>query len=45
MWLGPDRLTYKTTSSGGGAQSLTTITGYNTGVTITAPPAGKILKR
>lgn len=43
-WLGADRLTYKQTSGGGGSQTQVTVTGYNTGVTIAAPPANKILK-
>lgn len=43
-WLGADRLSYKQTSSIGGSQSQVTITGYNTGVTIAAPAANKILK-
>lgn len=44
-WLGADRLSYKQTSISGDSQSQTTITGYNTGVTITAPPANKILNK
>jgi hypothetical protein len=43
-WLGADRLTYKQTTAGAGSQTQTTITGYNTGVTITVPPASKVLK-
>ncbi len=44
-WLGADRLTYKQTSSGGGSQTQVTITGYNTGVAITAPPASKVIAK
>jgi hypothetical protein len=44
-WLGADRLTYKQTSGSGGSQTQVTITGYNTGVTIAAPPVGKVLEK
>lgn len=43
-WLGADRLTCKQTSDSGGSQTQVTITGYNTGVTIAAPPASKVLE-
>jgi hypothetical protein len=44
VWLGADRLMYKMSSKVAGSESQLTITGYDTGVTITAPPANMIAK-